>query len=90
MMNQGETSTLEIDTRKWTLVLGYNKKAKKYSAGVNGLEMSALPDAPKTAASYHVICKSSEKKKYSETIRSVTQIFLYLSTFVKKFNTLFA
>ena len=39
--------------------------------GVNGVDLTALPEAPKTAASYPKFCKSTETKKYSQNIRSV-------------------
>ena len=42
--------TVTIPHRGWTLVIGYDDDAEKYTASVNGVEMSALPEAPKTAA----------------------------------------
>ena len=49
---KGETVTVEIPENKWTLVIGYkNQGINKYTVGVNGVEMSELPEAPITAAS---------------------------------------
>ena len=65
-----KTVTVEIPSRQWTLVIGLDKNAGyKYTVGVNGVEMSALPEAPMTAASKPEICKSSDPKMYSEHIR---------------------
>ena len=57
---------------------------------VNGVDLSELPEAPKTAESLAEFSKSSEKKKYSENIRSVIK-FLVLSIdffqIPQKYNT---
>ena len=42
---------MEMPHKEWTLVIGYDNKERKYTVGVNGVEMSELPEAPKTAAS---------------------------------------
>lgn len=81
MMNKGQTVTVEIPTKEWTLVIGYDKRAKKYSVGVNGMEISALPEMPMTADSYPEFCRSSDFKKYSDTIRSVTNFILTSAIF---------
>ena len=41
--------TVEIPYRQWTLEIGFDRKAFKYTMGVNGVEMSELPVAPETA-----------------------------------------
>ena len=45
------------------------------------MEMSALPEAPSTAASQPKHCKSKETKKYSETIKSVAH-FVVVTIFL--------
>ena len=63
-------------------MIGYDHQdAYKYSVGVDGVEMSALPEAPMTAASQPKHCKSKETKKYSETIKSVAH-FVVVTIFV--------
>ena len=82
---KGRTVTVEIPSRQWTLVIGYStpgKEGGKYTVGVNGVEMSALPEAPCTAASVDEFCKSSETKKYSETIKSVVHFFIIIISLV--------
>ena len=63
----GKKVTVEIPSKQWTLVIGI--KRDKYTVGVNGVEMSALPEAPKTAASQPEHCRSTAIDKYSETIK---------------------
>ena len=47
----GETVTVWIPELKWTLVIGYDKGGTdKYTVSVN-VDISALPEAPMTAAS---------------------------------------
>ena len=65
----GKTATVEIPSKQWTLVIGYDRRAYKFTVNVDGVEMSDLPKAPKTAECYPSFCKSSDKKKYSETIK---------------------
>ena len=70
----GAKITVEIPKKKWTLVIGFKLEGMfggKYTVGVNGVEMSALPEAPKSADSQPEFCKSSEHPLYSENIRSV-------------------
>ena len=70
----GETVTVEIPSRQWTLVIGMDRAEDKWTASVNGVSISALPKAAMTAASQPEFCKSSDRFKYSETIRSVTHL----------------
>ena len=58
---------MEIPEKQWTLVIGYDVDAEKCTVVVNGVEMSALPESPKTPPAE--LCRSDEKKKYSETIK---------------------
>ena len=53
----------------WNLVIAFDEEAKKYTVGVNGVEMPDLPEAPKTAAHLPEFCKSKQECKYTETIR---------------------
>ena len=72
-MNKGETITQEIPHKEWTLVIGYAKKpVRKWTVGVNGVEMSELPKVDLKAASYPRFCKSMEEKIYEEFKRSVS------------------
>ena len=52
-LEYGEAVSVEIPHRKWTLLIGFHKVGfgGKYTVGVNGVAMSALPEAPKTAYS---------------------------------------
>ena len=68
----GGTVTVEIPSKQWTLVIGMDDARKKWTATVNGMKVSELPKASMTAASQPQFCKSSDRFKYSETIRSVT------------------
>ena len=43
-----QTVTVEVPQRQWTLAIGFDKRAQKYTVGVNGVEMSALPAADRT------------------------------------------
>ena len=43
--------TVEIPSKEWTLVIGGDINARKYTVGVNGVKMSALPKASMTVAS---------------------------------------
>ena len=61
--------TVKIPGKQWTLMINFDHEARKYTVGVNGVEMSALPEAPMTAASQPEFCRSSEIEKYSETIK---------------------
>ena len=64
--------TETIPHRGWTLVIGYEcdkEEFGKYTVGVNGVEMSALPEAPKTAAQVPQFCRSEEEKLYTDTIK---------------------
>ena len=70
-IDEGETVTVEIPSRQWTLVIGWRESANNYTVGVNGVEMSALPEAPMTAASQPEFCKSSELENYSESVKYV-------------------
>ena len=63
--------TVEIPEKQWTLVIGLDKKERKFTVSVNGVEISALPKLPRSAASQPDFCKSIEVEKYSELIRSV-------------------
>ena len=60
--------------KSWTLVIGYDRAAETYTLRVNDVDISALveTEAPKTTDTQPIVCKSSDKKKYSENIRSVT------------------
>ena len=60
---------MAVTHRGWSLVIGWDNKAYKWSMGVNGVEMSALPEAPKTAAQVDEICRSQDEPFYSDTIR---------------------
>ena len=74
-----EPFTVELPSKQWTLVIGCDKGQEcKYTVGVNGVEMSALPETPMTADCYPEYCKSEEEKKYSENIRSVTVTSHYI------------
>ena len=65
-----ETVTVEIPRKQWTLVIGFDGKQEyKYTVGVNGVDLSLLPEAPMTAASQPEFCKSSQLMKYSEHIK---------------------
>ena len=69
IVNKGETVTQEIPHKGWSLVTGFQNDGKgggKYTVGVNGVEMSALPKVDLRAASYPRFCKSEEEKIYSE------------------------
>lgn len=61
--------TIVIPHKQWTLVVGWDKKAKKYGVAVNGIEISELPEAPKSADIYPKFCKSSDHSMYNENIR---------------------
>ena len=58
---------MTVTHKGWSLVIGW--KYPKWSMGVNGVEMSALPEAPKTAAQVDEICRSQDEPFYSDTIR---------------------
>ena len=81
-LDQGGTVSVEIPEKQWTFKIGLDMKTDKWTVGVNGVEMSALPEAPCTAASVDEFCKSSETKKYSETIKSVAHFFIIIISLV--------
>lgn len=62
-------------------MIGFNKDACKWTLGVNGIEMSDLPEAPRTAADLPEVAKSSDRYIYNDTIRLVTHSNLHLFHF---------
>lgn len=81
----GESATVEIPHKQWTLVIGYDYKARKWTVTVNGQKLSDLPEASNDPENYPEFCKSSEHTQYSENIRYVTEVKLWsISSFCQE------
>ena len=51
-MEGGKVVTVEIPSKQWTLEVGVSDdEVNKFTLGVNGVQMSALPQAPNTVDS---------------------------------------
>ena len=51
MVDEKVKVTVEIPCLQWTLVIGFDKSPEKWAVSLNGVDVSALPEAPMTAAS---------------------------------------
>ena len=47
----GETVTVDIPSKEWTLKIGYNLGKNMYTVGVNDVEMKNIPESPKSVLS---------------------------------------
>ena len=64
-----EEETVTVTHNGWSLVIGWDAELGAWSMNVNGVEMRALPEAPKTAAQLPEINRSQDEPFYSDTIR---------------------
>ena len=72
-----------IPEKQWTLGIYYaNCPVKKYMLSVNGIDQSEMPEAPTNDEDMPQFAKSKETKKYSESIRSVTNEFIMASFYL--------